>query len=176
LFEAARKQGHPIRVHADQFHSLGIVDEAIGRQFVSVDHLEATNKHRLKRLADSQTFGVMLPACGFHMDNRYADARSFVDASGALALATNYNPGSAPCYSLPTVINIAVRQLGLTTAEAIVATTANPATLLGCKVRGTISQDQRADLVLLRHTDERLLGFEFGDSPIDTVICGGQIM
>jgi imidazolonepropionase len=175
LFEAAAERGHPIRVHADQFHSLGMVEEAIDRQFVSIDHLEATHERSLTRLATAGPFGVMLPACGFHMDDRYADGRAFVDQGGALALATNFNPGSAPCFSLPLVIAIAVRRMGLTPAEAITATTTNGAQLLGLTDRGTIEAGQRADLVLLRHADERQLGFEFGDSPIDTVICQGEL-
>ena len=176
LFEQASENGHPIRVHADQFHALGMVEQAVSREFLSIDHLEATGEEPLRLLASSQTHGVMLPACGFHVDNRYGDARSFVDAGGALSLATNYNPGSAPCYSIPMVIAIAVRQMGLTPAEAITATTINPANLLGLPDRGTIEPGQQADLILLRHRDERLLGFEFGDSPIDTVICQGQIV
>ncbi len=176
LFDAAATAGHKLRVHADQFNSLGMVEAAIQRKFISVDHLEASDRQLLINLATSLTFGVMLPACGFHMDDRYADGRTFVDAGGALALATNYNPGSAPCYSMPMVTSLAVRQMKLTPAETITATTTNPARLLGLHDRGTIEAGQRADLILLRHTDERMLSFEFGDSPIDTVICGGELV
>lgn len=173
LFAAAAKRGHPIRVHADQFNSLGMIHQAVTHQYLSVDHLEASASSSLRELARSNTFGVVLPACGFHLDHRYADARSFVDAGGALALATNYNPGSAPCYSLPAVIAIAMRQMKLTLAEAISACTINAAALLGQHQRGTIAAGQLADLVLLRHRDERMLGFEFGDNPVEIVICRG---
>ncbi len=176
LFERARELGHPLRVHADQFHALGMVEEAVRLGAVSVDHLEATGPASLRALASSETFGVMLPCAGFHLDGRYADGRAFVDAGGAFAIATNVNPGSAPCASVPMAIALAVRHLGLTAAEAIGAVTVNAAALLGLRDRGRIEPGLRADLVLLRHRDERQLGFEFGGSPVDAVFCNGRIV
>lgn len=173
LFEKARKH-HPIRVHADQFNSLGMIPEAIRLHARSVDHLEATTKADLTALAESPTFGVILPGTGFHTDQRFAKAGFFVDRGGALALATNYNPGSSPTHSMPFAIALAVRFCGLLPAEAIVAATANPAALLGLTDRGTIDVGQRADLVLLHHKDERQLAYELGGNPVDLVICGGQ--
>lgn len=176
LFERARSLGHPIRVHADQFNSLGMVSEAIRLGARSVDHLEASTGDDLRRLGASQAFGVALPCCGFHVDGRYAQGRSLVDAGGALVIATNCNPGSAPCASMPMAIALAVRHCGLTTAEAICATTANAGALLGLEDRGTIEPGMRADLVLLRHTDERMLAYEFGGNPVDMVICAGAVV
>lgn len=176
LFEAAADLGHPLRVHADQFNELGMLDAAIGLGAVSVDHLEATSPEALIRLAESETMGVMLPCSGFHVDGRYADGRRFVDAGGALAIATNCNPGSAPCHSVPMAIALTVRHLGLTAAEAISAGTVNAAALLGLHDAGTIEPGKRADLVLLRHTDERQLGYEFGGRHADLVVCQGRIV
>ena len=176
LLDRARGLGHHVRVHADQFNSLGMVSEAIRLGAVSVDHLEASTGEDLGRLAASKTFGVVLPCCGFHVDGRYARARTFVESGGALALATNYNPGSAPSPSMPMTIALAVRHCGLSPAEAIAACTVNAATLLGLDDRGTISPGQRADLILLRHTDERMLAYEFGGNPVETVIAGGRVI
>lgn len=176
LFEAAAALEHPLRIHADQFNELGMLDAAIGLGAVSVDHLEATSPDALARLADSETMGVMLPCSGFHVDGRYADGRGFIDAGGALAIATNANPGSAPCLSVPMAIALAVRHLGVTAAEAITACTVNAATLLGFDDLGTIEPGHRADLVLLRHTDERQLGYEFGGRHADLVLCGGTVV
>lgn len=176
LFEAALEHGHPVRVHADQFHALGMVEEAVRLGAVSVDHLEATESASLVNLARSGTFGVMLPCSGFHLDGRYANGRAFVDAGGALAIATNCNPGSAPCASVPMAVALAVRNLRLTAAEAIAAVTTNAASLLGFTDRGRIEPGARADLVLLRWRDERQLGFEFGGSPADLVLCNGRIV
>jgi imidazolonepropionase len=174
LFDRARKHGLPIRVHADQFASTGMVPEALKLHARSVDHLEAASKADLLALAASDTFGVVLPATSFHTGTRYARAAAFVDSGGLLALASNFNPGTAPSHSMPLVIALAVRFCGLTPAEAIVASTVNGAAVLGLTDRGTIAVGQRADLVLLRHQDERLLAHEFGSDPIEHVISGGK--
>ncbi|MCA9307718.1 MAG: hypothetical protein KDA16_14405, partial [Phycisphaerales bacterium] len=94
LFDAALEAGHPIRVHTDQFNELGItqwcIDRALeGAPVRSVDHLEATSPETLNRIADSPLFAVALPCSGFHVDQRYADARTYLDHNprGGLVLA-----------------------------------------------------------------------------------------
>jgi len=173
LFERARALGHPLRLHADQFNRLGGVELALELGATSVDHLEATPTAALERLARSGCYAVLLPVSGFHTDDRYANARAFVDAGGKLVLASNCNPGSAPSSSMPFVHALAVRKLGLSALEAISATTSSAARLLGLTDRGVIAPGFRADLVLLRHRDPRLLGFEVGGNPVDRVIVGG---
>jgi imidazolonepropionase len=175
LFEKAQKH-HPIRVHTDQFNSLGMVPEAIRLHARSVDHLEAATKADLLHLAGSRTSGVILPCTGFHTDGRYARAGFLVDAGGAVALATNCNPGTSPTHSMPLAIALAVRFCGLSPAEAIVAATVNAAAVLGLSDRGTIEAGQRADLILLCHKDERQLAYELGGNPVDLVICNGQMV
>ena len=175
LFEKAHKH-HPIRVHADQFNPLGMISEAIRLFARSVDHLEASRKDDLIALAKSPTMGVILPCTGFHTDGRYARAGFFVDQGGAVALATNCNPGSSPVHSIPFAIALAVRHCGLTPAEAIAAATVNAAAVLGLKDRGRIETGLRADLILLYHKDERLLAYEVGGNPVDKVICGGVVV
>ena len=176
LFRAARERGHPIRVHADQFNALGMVTEAVGLGALSVDHLEATEAPDLEYLAGSRTAGVLLPVSGFHLDDRYADGRTFVDAGGAPVVATNWNPGSAPSPSMPLAMALAVRKNGLTPHEALTAVTANAAQLLDLPDWGRIGPGARADLVLLRHNDERELAHTVGGSPVAAVICGGRLV
>lgn len=176
LFEAARELGHPLRIHADQFHSLGMVGEGVRLGARSVDHLEASTPADLSLLAGSGSFGVMLPCSGFHTDGRYGDGRRFLDAGGMLVIASNVNPGSAPCSSMPMAIALAVRHLGITTGEAIGACTVNAAALLGMGDRGWIGPGARADLILLRHRDERELGHSFGGDPVAAVISGGEVV
>ena len=174
LFDAGQSAGHSIRVHADQFNALGMIEAAVAGGFASVDHLEATDETGLRTLAESKTFGVMLPASGFHLDERYGDGRTFLEAGGRLALGTNYNPGSAPCWSMPFVVALAVRKLGLTPTEAMHASTAAGAELLGLADRGKIEPGMRADLVVLDHADARNLAFEFGGNPVARVMVAGQ--
>jgi imidazolonepropionase len=174
LLTRARELGHPLRLHTDQWNALGGVDLALELGALSVDHLEATAPDDLARVAQSSTFGVMLPVSGFHTDQRFAAGRAFLDLGGKLVLASNYNPGSSPSSSMPFVIALAVRWLGLSAAEAIRATTRSAAELLGLPERGVIQVGARADLVLLRHRDERLLAYEIGGNPVQRVWVAGR--
>ncbi|GAB4554072.1 MAG: imidazolonepropionase [Phycisphaerales bacterium] len=174
LFERAMTLGHTCRVHTDQFNELGMTRWAVEHGAVSVDHLEATSPEELARVACSETFGVMLPCSGFQVDGRYADGRAFLDHGGRLVIATNCNPGSAPTSSMPFAIALSTRHLRITAHEALRACTLNAARLLGLDDRGVIREGARAELILLRHTDERMLGYEFGGNPVDAVWCGGE--
>ena len=174
LFEAAAALGHPLRVHSDQFNELGMTRWCVEHGALSVDHLEATQPRVLEALAGSEVYAVMLPCSGFHVDGRYADGRALIDGGGKLVIGTNYNPGSSPCPSMPMAMALAVRQLGLTAAEAVSASTLNGACLLGLADRGVLAVGKRADLLLLNHSDERQLGYEFGGDPVDLVVCGGE--
>lgn len=176
LLEAGKRLGHPLRLHADQFNSLGAVELALELGLRSLDHLEATTPEALERLARGGIFGVMLPASGFHVDGRYANARAFLEAGGKLVLASNCNPGTAPTSSMPLVIALAVRHLGLGVLEAITACTSQAAALLGFDDRGVVAPGKRADLILLRHRDERQLGYELGGDPVVHVVCGGELV
>lgn len=176
LFERALELGHPMRVHTDQFNALGMAQWAIAHGAVSVDHLEASTPEILDGVGASKSWAGLLPCAGFHTDGRYADGRRVIDAGGGVVIATNCNPGSAPCSSMPMAIALAVRNNGLTPAEAICAATANGAALLGLADRGVIAEGKRADLILLRHGDERLLAYEFGGDPVDVVVCGGRVI
>ena len=173
LFERAGKHGLPLRVSADTAASTGMITEALRLHVRSVDHLENASKADLVALAASETFGVFTPAASFHGKGRYARAGAFADSGGLLALASDYGVATAPTHAMPFVIALAVRYSGLTVAEAIAATTVNAAAALGLNDRGTIEVGQRADLILLRHRDERLLAHEVGGNPVDLVVAGG---
>ncbi|MCI0629266.1 MAG: imidazolonepropionase [Phycisphaerales bacterium] len=177
LFENARDMGCPLRVHTDQFNSLGMTRLAVEMGAVSVDHLEAITPKDLEHLARSKTIGVILPAAGFHLDGRYAPARSLIDAGGAVAIATNYNPGSAPTPSMPFIVALACRKLRLSPAEAITAATYNAACVLGLQYSvGSIEVGKRADLQLLDSSDERELAFEFATPGPLVVIVNGEVV
>ncbi len=180
LFEKAQNLGHPIRVHADQFTSMGMVKEAVRLGALSVDHLEATTIEDAELLAQSETFAVGLPCTGLHLSKptggEYANLRRLVDFGAKVAIATNFNPGSSPTMSMPLAIAAAVRFCGLTPHEAIAACTINAASLLGLKDRGYIAPGATADLILLKHTDERMLAYEIGGNPVDEVIQRGRLL
>lgn len=176
LFDRARRLGHPVRVHADQFNPLGMLERAVRDGYRSVDHLEASSNADLTRLGASETFAVLLPASGFHLDQRYANARPLLHAGGAVAIATNDNPGSAPGRSMPFAMALASRFCGLFPVETIPATTRNPSCLLGLEDRGRIRQGVLADLLLLDERDERMICFEPGHLEIAAVVCRGKLL
>jgi len=176
LFERAIAMGHPFRVHTDQFNSLGMSEWAISHGARSVDHLEATSDSTLAAIGASSSYAVMLPCTGFHTDGRYANGAKLIAAGMAdrIVIASNINPGSAPCSSMPFAAALGVRCNGLDAADALRACTVNAAKLLGLGDRGTIEPGCRADLILLRHTDERNLMYEFGGNPVEMVMIGGR--
>lgn len=176
LLDRALELGHPVRVHADQFNSLGVIPWAVRSEILSVDHLEASTPEDLRLLAESNTYGVMLPCSGLHVDQRYANGRSFLDHGGRLAIASNCNPGSAPTSSIPLTVALANRFNRITAHEAIRACTAGAADLLGLGDRGRIEPGLRADLIVLRHTDARMLAYEFGGDPVECVVLGGEVV
>ncbi len=174
LFEAAQALGCPMRVHTDQFNSLGMTRLAIEMGARSVDHLEATTPADLQAIAASRTIAVLLPISGFTLDDRYANGRELVDLGAAVVVASNDNPGSAPSGSMPLAIALACRKGGLRPAEAITAATWNAACLLDLQDEvGSIEPGKRADLQLLDARDERSLALETaGPGPVGVMLEG----
>lgn len=177
LFEEAQALGCPIRVHTDQFNSLGMTRLAVEMGAVSADHLEAITPRDLEFLARSETIGVMMPCTGFQLDGRYAPARALIDAGGAVAIASNYNPGSSPTPSMPFTIALACRALRMTPAEAITAATWNAACVLRLEDEvGSIEVGKRGDVQILDMRDERELGYEFATPGPRTVVIEGRLV
>lgn len=177
LFENAKSLGCGLRIHTDQFNSLGATRMAIELGACSVDHLEATVEEDIEFIANSSTIAVALPISGFQVDERYAPARELIDAGAALAIATNYNPGSAPSPSMPFALALVCRKLMMTPAEAIVAATINAAHALGLHTEvGSIEVGKRADFTIWNETDERALAYEFATVPPVHVIADGRLL
>src|SRR5207253_3923286 len=129
--EACRDAGLALRLHGDQFTESGAIPLAVELGARSVDHLEATGEEGIRTLAESDVVGVLLPASALFLDRPMPPARGLVDAGAAVALATDFNPGSAFCESLPLVCSLAATQLHLSPAEALTACTVNAAHVLG---------------------------------------------
>ncbi|MEM7229024.1 MAG: imidazolonepropionase [Planctomycetota bacterium] len=177
LFESAMALGCSIRIHTDQFNSMGMTGWSVDAGALSVDHLEAVTEKDLAKLAASDTIGVALPASGFQLDDRYAPGRALIDQDGILAIASNYNPGSAPSPSVPFTIALACRKMHLTPAEAITASTVNAACVLRRESHvGRIAAGMRADLQVLDILDERELAYEFATAGPALVVLNGRIV
>jgi imidazolonepropionase len=173
---ACRDAGLVLRLHGDQFNELGAVELAVELGARSIDHLEATGEAGVRTLAESDVVGVLLPASALFLDRPMPPARALVDAGGAVALATDFNPGSAFCESLPLVCSLASTQLHLSPSEALSACTVNAAHVLGRADQcGRIAAGFDADLVLLDAPDWRHLAYHFGGDLVATVIQGGRV-
>ena len=173
---ACRDAGLALRLHGDQFTEAGAIPLAIELSARSVDHLEATDRVGIAALAASDVTGVLLPASALFLNRPMPPARALVDAGAAVALATDFNPGSAFCESLPLVCSLAATQLGMATEEALGACTVNAAHVLARADRkGRLAPGYDADLVLLAADDWRHLAYHLGGPVVHTVVAGGEI-
>ena len=174
--EACRDAGLALRLHGDQFTESGAIPLAIELGARSVDHLESTGPGGISALATSDVTGVLLPASALFLDRPMPPARALVDAGAAVALATDLNPGSAFCESLPLVCSLACTQLHLSPAEALAACTVNAARVLGRADRkGRVARGFDADLVLLAAEDWRHLAYHLGGPVVHTVVREGRV-
>ncbi len=172
---ACRDAGLALRIHGDQFTEQGAIPLAIELGVRSVDHLEATGPGGVAALAASEVTGVLLPASALFLGRPMPPARALVDAGAAVALATDFNPGSAFCESLALVCSLAATQLHLAPAEALAAVTVNAAHVLGLAGRkGRVAPGYDADLVLLDAPDWRYLAYHLGHDHVAAVIVGGN--
>lgn len=174
--EACRDAGLALRLHGDQFTESGAVPLAIELGARSVDHLEATGPDGVRALAASGVIGVVLPASALFLGRPMPPARALVDAGAAVALATDFNPGSAFCESLPLCCSLAATQLKLSPAEALSACTVNAAHVLGRgETVGRLAPGYRADVVLLDAPDWRYLAYHLGGGLVDEIVLAGAL-
>jgi imidazolonepropionase len=174
--EACREYGLALRLHADQFSERGAIPLAVELGARSVDHLEATGEQGARLLAESDVVAVLLPACGLFLDLPIPPARLLADEGAIVALATDFNPGSSFCESLPLVMNLACTRLGLSPAEALCACTANAAHVLGAEGIGRLAPGYRADVLLLDAPDWRYLAHHLGGDRFAAKIKSGQVL
>jgi imidazolonepropionase len=173
---ACRAAGLALRLHGDQFTEQGAVGLAIELGALSIDHLEATGPEGVRALSRSDVVGVLLPASALFLDRPMPPARALVEAGAGVALATDFNPGSAFCESLPIVTTLACTQLHLSPEQALAACTANAAHVVGRADRvGRIAPGFDADVVLLDAPDWRHLAYHFGGDVVETVVRRGEI-
>jgi imidazolonepropionase len=178
VLEAGLKLGLPAKIHADEFVNLGGVSLGVELKAVSADHLDVTPPDEVAKLAQSNTVGVVLPAVNFNLGSaHFANARQLVDAGVVLALATDINPGSAPCPSMPLVMALACRYQRLLPAEAMNASTINAAYAVGLGERlGSLEVGKQADLLIVNAPDYRYLAYQFGGNLVERVVKRGQLI
>ena len=174
--EECAAAGLALRLHGDQFSESGAIPLAIELRARSVDHLEATGPDGVAALAASDVVAVLLPASALFLGRPMPPARALVEAGAAIALATDFNPGSAFCESLPLVCALAATQLKLSPAEALGACTVNAAHVLRRAGRiGRLEPGYDANFVLLDAPDWRYLAYHLGGDLVRTVAVAGEL-
>lgn len=178
ILETGKRLGYRLKAHVDEFTNLGAARMAIGLGAVSIDHLDKISDEEIALLAASETVGVVTPTVNFNFGSlEYADARKLIDANCAVAVSTDYNPGSAPCPSLPTAMAIACRYQKLLPSEAFNAATINAAFAVGAGAQsGSIEKGKNADLLIFDTKDYREIVYEFGGNLVEKVIKRGEIV
>ncbi|MGC1486048.1 MAG: imidazolonepropionase [Candidatus Acidiferrum sp.] len=164
ILEAGKRHGLAPRLHAEQLTRTGAAQLAVQLGAASCDHLEQVNSSDIATLAKSHTVATLLPGCDFHLGlKNYAPARRLIEAGAIVAVATDYNPGTSPTWSMPMILSLACSQLRMTPAEAITAATINAAYALRREDRiGSLGVGKFADLAVFEVDDYREIPYYFG--------------
>jgi imidazolonepropionase len=178
VLETAKKLGFGLKAHVDEFTNLGGARLAIELGATSIDHLDQISDEEIKLLAASETVGIVTPTVNFNFGaTHFADARKMIDAGCAIAVSTDYNPGSAPCPSQALAMAIACRYQKLLPSETLNAVTINAAFAVGLGATvGSLEIGKRADVLILDTDDYRQLAYEFGGNFVQSVIKKGKIV
>ena len=166
--EYARQYDLELKVHAEQFARTGAAQLAVEMGAASADHLEQVAPEDIRALAQSNTIATLLPGSVFYLGSRqYPPARAMIDGGAAVALATDFNPGTSPTYSMQMILTLACSQMRMTPAEAIVSATINGAHALRMADRvGSLETGKQADFIVLDLADYREMPYFFGGNNV----------
>ena len=173
---AAEKAGLALKVHSEQLSRMGSLPAAVKRRAVSVDHLDHAAEADFAALAASRTVACLVPGSNYFLAKPYPPARRLLDAGAAVALATDYNPGTCPCWDMRTIVSIACTQMTMTPAEALVSATINGAHAAGLgATHGSLEEGKAADLVCHEAEDWREIAYWFGAPKVRWTMKRGEI-
>jgi imidazolonepropionase len=176
ILSAAKTYDLQPKIHVNQFNSFGGVALGVQHNALSVDHLEELSYSDIEALKNSETMPVALPGCSFFLGIPYTPARKLINEGLALALASDYNPGSAPSGNMNFVVSLACIKMKMTPEEAINAATINGAYAMGISEHyGSISVGKKANLILTKKMDSyHQIPYEFGHNPVEKVMLEGN--
>ncbi len=174
IFAAAERYGLAVRAHLGQLSETRL-GPLLRYHPASFDHLDYVNDADLAVLARSDTIATLVPGANYFLGlARYPDARRFIESGVAVALATDYNPGSSPTLSMPMAMSLACTHMKMSPAEAIVAATVNGAWALRLAGRkGSVEAGKDADLAVFNVTDYREIPYWFGVNRCALTIVNG---
>lgn len=176
ILEAGTAFGLIPKIHVNQFTAIGGIQKALEYKALSVDHLEVLREEDINSLKGTTTMPVALPGCSFFLGIPYTPARHLLQADIPIALASDYNPGSAPSGNMNLVLSTACIKLKMTPEEAINAATINGAYAMGVEAEvGSISIGKKANLILTKPIPSyNFLPYSFGSSSISQVYFEGH--
>ena len=173
---AAQQYGLKPKLHINQLNSIGGLQKAIELKALSVDHLETMTEQDMQDLAQSNVIGTLLPSAAFFLRMPYQPARAMIDAGAAIALASDFNPGSSPSGNMNLVLSMSCIGMKMLPEEAINAATINGAFAMNLEQEvGSITVGKRANLIFTRPMPSlAYLPYAFGSNLIDRVMIGGE--
>jgi len=173
----AKNNGLKLKIHADEMYQLGGTELAVELGCTSADHLLQASDEGIKQLSKSDTVATLLPATAFCLKEEYARARHMIDSGCAVALATDFNPGSCFTNSVPLVIALAALNMNMAIEEIIVALTINAAAAVGrSHITGSIETGKKADIIILEYPSIHFLPYHAAVNIVETVIKNGKIV
>ncbi len=173
--KASAEQGFLLKIHADEFFDTDGAAVAVNTGAISADHLLSISDENIKLIANSKTIATLLPGTALFLKKPFPPGRKLLDAGASVALATDFNPGSCFCDSMPLMVNLAVCQCGFTVEEALVAATANGAAALGLdKRKGKLLPGFDADFVIWNCNDFRTIAYHLGNPDVAAVYCAAR--
>lgn len=177
LLKAAQEMGFSAKIHADEIVTTGGAELAAEIGALSADHLLHISDTGIEALAGSDTVATLLPLTAFALREPYAPARRMIDEGGAVALASDFNPGSCFSYSIPLMIALACIHMSMSVEEAVTALTVNGAAALGLADKtGTIEPGKQGDLAVLQFDSPAFLPYHTGINCVAATIKNGKIV
>jgi imidazolonepropionase len=178
VLRSAKESGYKLKIHAGQFNDLEAVWMAASMGAVSADHLDHVSPEQLDLMREKGMIAVLLPGASFFLgSNAYPDYRRFKEHGVAVALATDFNPGSCPCFSMQMMIALAVHRMEMSAEEAVTASTVNAAWAVDRgKQVGSIEFGKQADLIVLDVQNAAQIPYHFGVNLVKTVVKRGKVV
>jgi imidazolonepropionase len=177
IVDAGAQYGMKSKIHVNQFNALGAIPKLVERGVLSVDHLEVMEEDDLKALNGSSTIATALPLCSLFLSIPYTPSRLLLNNNAALAIATDFNPGSAPSNNMSLTVSLACIKMNLTPEEAVNAATINGAAAMELSSsHGTITPGKQANLLITEPCDHlSYLPYSFGKPALDGIIINGKV-
>ncbi|WOO37026.1 imidazolonepropionase [Anaerocolumna sp. AGMB13020] len=175
--KSAKAMGFELKIHADEMSDLGGAALAARMNCISADHLLKASEEGIQRLSEQGVITTLLPATAFCLKEDYARAREMINAGCAVALASDFNPGSCFTYSIPLLISLACIYMNMTIEETITALTINGAAALGLQeTTGSLETGKKADIIMLEYPSIHFLPYHTGINLVEMVMKDGKII